>query len=881
MAARLAAAQDTPPSAQEVRTWIDRGMVEVMESRFRGGRTPEEMRWLAQAEASKAAAAREDAARKRGFERAAERFEKCIAAAAAQPDAAPARRAVDAAESRDAYVMMILSQWIAADLDRLELFRGAGVDRPAVLERLRRARKYAETSLDEVQPLAERLVTGGRAAEEEFLAQGIYSRVRALADELRYRHAWACLYVGIVLDQNNSERADALRSAERGFDELLAARPAAEAAASANLGMGLTLRAQGRPDEASRFLADALRGASGARLTAQIRFEQARCAIDAGRFEDARTLLEPLRALDPDKPPKEQAEARFYITLAHLWDAYSYVLESQALAAKAGAAPEIGSRARRLRDVALEKFDALATRSPAWSDLVQSYVGNLIDDQLDFRAASAIELLFAARQHLAEEKYRSALSRLEEAVSRPDVTPRSHAEALYLMGLCYYRSRDTRGAAGAFQELARRFPDDPRASEAAGQACQLWAETASQSRKPEDYESLAAAVSELLKAFPTHERYAEALWWRPVALQSAGKFEEAIAAFDQVPANSPHRMEADYRRAICARQLFDTLGAAPDAARKAAATRASSALRSFAAEAAKSAGSPDRKLTGWIASAIVCAAEVDVARGVDRPEQALTLLADFETRFPDSEHVGRVLAARIAAYQGLGKTAEAAEVVRQFLDAVPPEAAGKVVGGVAAGMLREIDRLAGEGADDEASAMASQALPMFRQLEGLIASDASRAAQLPGVRFALARLLNLAGDSEEALALLDKLIRSEPRNGLFQFERARALGGIADRSGADEARQAAVAAWGAILRDPALRSASPERYWEARAAQWALLAALGDAEGVARAIRQERAWTPELGGPPWRERIEALLIAVGGSLSSQPESGPESAPAGP
>jgi hypothetical protein len=50
------------------------GMVEALKSRFRGGRTAEELRLIAEAQTSKAARAKDDERRQRDFEEAARRY---------------------------------------------------------------------------------------------------------------------------------------------------------------------------------------------------------------------------------------------------------------------------------------------------------------------------------------------------------------------------------------------------------------------------------------------------------------------------------------------------------------------------------------------------------------------------------------------------------------------------------------------------------------------------------------------------------------------------------------------------------------------------------------------------------------------------------------
>jgi hypothetical protein len=61
------------------------------------------------------------------------------------------------------------------------------------------------------------------------------------------------------------------------------------------------------------------------------------------------------------------------------------------------------------------------------------------------------------------------------------------------------------------------------------------------------------------------------------------------------------------------------------------------------------------------------------------------------------------------------------------------------------------------------------------------------------------------------------------------------------------------------LKDASLRDRSPGEYWEARY-RWLKhqLRHEGRAAEVLRGIESEKAWHPDLGGPPWQARLLAL-----------------------
>jgi tetratricopeptide (TPR) repeat protein len=886
----LVAQEDGSTQGDDIERMVRDGMVEALQSRFRGGRTPEELRLLALAHANKAAQLSDDRQRQQAFATAETRYLAWISALEHDREAERVQRRVNAAAARVAYADMILSKWVVADLDKFEITAGKRGETPRLLGLLLKARGVYEQAAETIQPLAEDLRDADRQrtreVEEQYLALGVYDTILRVQLDTRFNLAWTNLYIGIVDPKNTERRTAGLRAAERAFQELVDSDQGGEMAARCRLGLAMTLREQGRHDAAGRYFDSALEGASDRTLAAQIRYERARGEIRGGRFEEARVTLRPLAEKDPDALEPEDRPARFYINLAHLWDANSYLQEAVRLretAAKSPAREAIILRADRLRDVGLRKMNRLAARGGSWPTLVQLLVSDTIDPNADVKTLSPAELLFSARHFSEKKKYRHALAELQEAASREKVAPDLAAEILFELGVCHYRCRETRLAAEAFERLAAEYKSHPKAAQAVSYAYQLWATIAEQTKRREDYLHLADVLLNLLQRFPEHEKRAEAMWWLPVALQAGGRYQEAIEQFGNVPADSPQWEEAQYRRVLCGRLLFDaeraTLSATELAAR---ARQVTSALKSYAWQAyqrAERARDPDAARE-WSGAALVSAAEVHASAGIEQYQQALDLLEDFEQRYKGSGQIGRVLAVRINAYRGLRQYEKAASVLEHFLRAVPPEEAGGTLAVVARGMQEEVERLERAGDDDAARKLALQALPTFEQLETWIKAEPSRAKYLDAVWYGLARMRYLAGQYQPAGELVARLLQQDPRDGNYQRLNALILTAALAEDAGEEEVSTAREAWGAMLRDPALRSAVPERYWEARYHYLRLLLREGRAGEVEHAIRQERVWHPDLDVGVWDEKLEELYrraaaqAGVGGSASQPADTQP-------
>jgi TolA-binding protein len=877
--AATARSQEAPEAVAELERLVRDGSVELLDARLKDKPSPESLRMLAQAQTNKAARVREARQRHAAFEDADRRYRSWTSAMESARGDDPRRRSVQLAEARVEHAGMLLGRWISADMDELELSNGRSGDRARLLDLLTRSRKLYDDALAAIRPLLDELEQGGFAVEDELLALGIFDTLRRLRLDIDFNIGWASVYAAIVDTVPGDRRAAALRTAERKFQGILDSGVTGLPVLQCQLGLAIALRELGRYDEAEKRFAAALSDEVTPALRAQISFERARNHVAAARFDDARSTLRPLVEKGVQTLSAEEAPAQFYFNLAQLWDAHTYMLEAERLVASAdssAAKVALERRAQRLRDSGLARFDRLAARGGAWQAAAQHFLAASLRLDADPATQSPLELLIVARQLAQQRKYVEAVQRLRQAAGRKDLDRDMAAEILHELGVCQYQRHEPREAAQAFARLAVEYKTSPRAAQAATYAYQLWAQIAEQSRKAEDYQRLADVLLNLLETFPEHEKRRDAMWWLPVALQSAGAYTAAAEHFGKLPADHPQREEARFRRLVCERLALESVRQtlAPEEfglrARKLAALLAEYASASF--DGATAGDKPGPAL-GWSASAAVQAAELFVAPPLLDYNQALQQLKNFETRYPGSELAARALTVRIKAYGGQRQFDVAARAVEQYLQAVPADEAGTLLVDLAAGMQEEVERLASAGRVDDARRLAGESINTFEQLEKWAAADAARARSATAVSFGLARMYYVADRLDDAAAVIKRLIEVEPRNGAYQRLHALILSGSLGQSPQPAAIAGAKDAWGKLLADPALRAQLPERYWEARY-HWLSLHALdGRADEVRRAIEQERIWDPQLGGGDWRARFEQLYAACGGRLpDSQPAS---------
>ncbi len=311
---------------------------------------------------------------------------------------------------------------------------------------------------------------------------------------------------------------------------------------------------------------------------------------------------------------------------------------------------------------------------------------------------------------------------------------------------------------------------------------------------------------------------------------------------------------------------------------------AAEALIQYADEALKRAESAvdQAAVLKRSAEARVAAGELLVSQGLDDYPGALKAIESFETQYPDSSEVGRVLAVRIRAYRGRREFEQASKILSQFLETAPPAQVGGTLAALAKGMQEEVERLSESGQTEATRKLATDSIATFEELEKWVRGDAGRAQNLEFVLAGRARLHYLAGQFDEAERVVDGLLEKSPRNGNYQQLRALILSAKLPGDAPAAELKKAQNAWAALLSDPAIRTRAPERYWEARYNWLALALRLGNAADVEKAVTQERVWYPDLGGTPWKERLEDLLAkalsAQGKPPQTQPATQPESDP---
>jgi tetratricopeptide (TPR) repeat protein len=879
LAAGLVSAWAGDTSSPEIRAAVAQGRLEFLEQRFAEPRSAEQLHLLAQAAANRARSATATAEQAAMLEHASGYYDRCLAALASDAATRSSAAEVERAGIHVEYGRLLLELRAGRELDRLELSCGRQGDRAKLRATLDKAAGQFLAAAQLIEPLYREL----DQREDDLLAAGIYDAVIELHGQTLFSRAWLNYYLALVSGVNQPQRAEALGAAERLFRELAEkARPGLLRTGS-RLGLALVLREQQQYDEAERLLRGLLEAATDPALAAQTRCELARCCTRTGRFDEARAVLRPLLEKAVEQSGPDSAPVSFYTNLAQVLEADSYLQEARTLelrAAQAGTSQTLRSQAQQARETGVARFRLLAQRGGPWPAIVQSCLAAEETDQANSR--DLLERLLRARELAGRQEYQQARRLLTDAVASPALNkPPSQrtsqeyqlgAEILMELAQCCYRLGQLPEAADAFDRLARDYRNHELAPQAAAAAAHLRLQIAQKTQKSEDYQLLAATLLNLLQSFPDHAERTEAAWLYPVALQAAGSYEQAEIEFAKLPADNPHYEEAQWRRLLCrvlalkARSAIGTNAPTRQEALSPAeyrhqARKLADELLSYAGKLRQpqtSPGqSPDTPIPARAAQAYLEAAELLISAGAEQYAQALAVLDELEQQDSEAASSAEALGLRLRALCGLRRFDQIAPALQRYLQAGHGAKTVEVLSLVASTLQEEVLRLAGQEQKEAAAQLAGQALEALSGLEELLAqapASASRATLTP----LRVRMLLAAGQPESARTLADELCQADPQNGENRLLRAQVLTALAEANPAPEGLRAARTAWEQLLADPDLRRRAPQRFWEARYQQLALLLREGQARQVDYAIGQELVWNEDLGGSPWREKLLEL-----------------------
>jgi hypothetical protein len=847
----------SPEDRRLTRELTERGMPELVEALLSDHPTMHRV-YIARAYARAALDTPDADLRERFYKAAEEEYYRVIALEDDSRWLRGLRRSFDVVQWRVELADLILRHWMAPQLDRFEITSGLDFDRRRLSEKLDQAHEHYR---DAAQAL-DALFFGLRTDEERFLLLGLGEKITTLYEHRRLNAAWAAVYLAMVGEAEDSDRANLLGIALSAFDAVARTTMESSRKYNALIGAGIALRESGRYSEADAAFDRVVNSTASLGLTARARYEKARSLMAAGRFDPARRELDQLAAISARRLTDGEAGGAFYIRLAPLIHAYTYAL--QARNARGGAA-----RKERLTEKAASALGGISTKGGIWPGIVRVYLEAMLGTRRNLSELTASELRVVSSQAMAEEDYPRAIEALGLLLDRGAASDR-HAEARFNLGICHFQLDQPRPAAEAFLAVALEEDAADLAERATEYAYRCWRQVAHASKDGKDYLRLAQAAELLGERFADNELADEAAWVAALAWQEGGDYESALRAYLEVPRQSANYWPARRNAARCRQRLYEALP--PEASSRRRARAARNAAHGWvrlsedlaAVEAAESPGEHHRQQVpgvgsladrdSWITSARLSAAVILAGDDARAYREGLALLADRQP-------TARVLALRIRCHRGLGDLGMAKRVLNDYLGQAPGAEAGAVLIDMAAEMEAEVSRLRQAGRRQDAIRAAEQSIPTIRQLLDWIKTQPAHQKYVPVVRFSLVKALWRAHRRDEAMVLLQQLLVEDPGNGgyvrlaaLLQEDVARSAGDSDRRAALDRAESF----WAMLLKDPTLREHAPAEYWEARYHWLRHQLRHGHKGEVIRGIETEKVWHPDLGGPPWQARLLEL-----------------------
>ncbi|MEM9914073.1 MAG: hypothetical protein AAF911_03835 [Planctomycetota bacterium] len=346
------------------------------------------------------------------------------------------------------------------------------------------------------------------------------------------------------------------------------------------------------------------------------------------------------------------------------------------------------------------------------------------------------------------------------------------------------------------------------------------------------------------------------LYYAFAMFQAKGDYEQAAGLYAQQLKNHPNYFEAQAQRVAALLQWYQQTP--PGSRRDQIESDLVDAAKRTAAQAdpAMRNASEPRQADGAaraLANARLALAQVRATRG--DLDAALDGIADFETEFADRPAlVQRGLERRILLLVDADRLEEAKEAAATMMGRFPDAAAG-VINNVLSDMERQIEALGDDGPG--AAKLADAAAAMAKLLADWAEDQGYDERQMLAYRLVVLKSLRIADRQGEALAYLrdTKLEANFGNNVDVLFEKARALVSQGDPASLREA----IPLLNRIIGG--LAEPYPDVYWRSWIARLEINLKLG--EGVAdvtRRVRQLQQTHPDLGGEPFKSRLEGLSV---------------------
>lgn len=590
--------------------------------------------------------------------------------------------------------------------------------------------------------------------------------------------------------------------------------------------------------------------------------ERGRLLLDQGQFAKAADTLDSLRrSIESDASLDATVKVARGLSLAMLQ------FEAMSLAADAAAAK--GDQAAG-KTYSTQRFEALAKLAGDAPDYRQSVYQMVADRMGEVAGVSGLpafgKAVFAAKW-LNQKKFDQALA-AAELLDRETAGGRDYLsqDAIYFKAVCLQNLKQIVPAAEAYLRLAKDYPQDKRARQAAQTCMVLLSQDKAAIDSAAGRSVFVQAGELLLRSSP--DLVKKQNWVLPMAEAALeeGRYGRAIELFQMVPRESPFYPYAMAGRIRAVSGKLRFAEPSQDQAKirqeaEAAVAEAVALAKELAADKSPAASQPGQDHEALAGKVLLAASRLCVDPLGD-PQRALDMLDGKETRWKEQPAMlAQLLSVRVQALQGKGDSSQAMQMVDRVVS-VNPETAGVLIVSLLTQMQREIEQQQKLGRKADTEKQAALAVNLAERLDkwGDEHPGSLKPQQRYAIRSRLARTLLQAGQAERSLKLFDTLAQEDAKRSGGQAEDSTVLEGQADCLFALQRWAEARDAYQGIWRRAQVRS---ELWWRAILHSLQCSEKLNeDPDKILKVVRQHRNLYPDMGGPEMSKQFDELSFQM-------------------
>jgi hypothetical protein len=669
----------------------------------------------------------------------------------------------------------------------------------------------------------------GRGAEGELSAD----QLAALQRNVNYQLARTLKNQGLCYPADSADRTNSLSQAVELLAHLAELQAADETIWNSRVELIVCLRLLRNYEPAHKALANLIAERPGPQYLLRAMAEKIRLDLDQRNLNDA------IASMQQGRNSNGQSSAE--LDFAHL----ETQIDAWQAAAKAKNKADVAAWQQR----ATNQVQLLEREHGAyWMRRAETLLARMVAGSGDGNVAA---LRRAAESYYRGSRWEDALKTYDQAalLAAKSGDPNEAFALAFTAASIEHDRNQTATALDRFKQLSERMPEQPRAGEAHLMAIVNGAQLARDTKgeeQTEQFKAYEALLVDHLQTWPNDPTADQVRLWLGKLLESRRELTQAMAIYQQVPADRTQYEEAMRGALRCAEIEVKVSAAAGkfDAKACGEAIRFGEELIVGSARKWPEKWSPLQLESALVVARLRLHFAAGQAKEIESTEAMLkTALAANPEAPAVWQSEARLLL--VWALALLGKSQEAAAQLEDL-------SAGSLDGILA--VLERLDALAATATDQQELELAQLEIHLVRQLEKRQAE--LNESQVRRFETLQAAALVRAGYFGDALKQYKQLVEKYPRDGTLHEAHAALLARATDTP----SQRVALAKWREV---ESKTKPGESRWFRARLAQAELLIKLNDKPAAAKLIQLTTVLQPKLGGAEMKTKFESLLQQSG------------------